>query len=79
MVVGFPRRGAHVDKNSIVLATMYTDTRIEIMMKHSFKSPERNKARGQLAYVETTVPTTFNNVPPRINYDQIILLGSNRY
>ena len=30
-------------KNIIVLATMYTNMRIEIIINHSFKSPERNK------------------------------------
>ena len=47
--VGFARPGASVDKKvSLVLATMCSNTRIEIMIKHSFKSPETNKARGQL-------------------------------
>ena len=45
------------------------------MIKHGFKSPERNKARGQLDSDEefqegcrTTVPTSFNSPSPRKNY-----------
>ena len=45
------------------------------MIKHSFKSPERNKARGELDSDEefqegyrTTVPTSFNSPSPRKNY-----------
>ena len=46
---GLPGLGlVSIKKVSLVLATMCSNTRIEIMIKHSFKSPERNKARGQL-------------------------------
>ena len=54
---------------------MCTNMRIEIIINHSFKSPEGNKkednqtlAKSSRKVIETTVPNTFNSPSPRKNY-----------
>ena len=74
-------------KYSIVLATMYTNMRIKIIINHSFKSPERNKnirtiglrrkVLERLSKRQSLLPSTV--LLRGKLHSQISFLGSNHY